>query len=286
MFKGKSKWLLVVALFGGLLAVVGLADLAYKNLPLASVFQNQKAEVNQESQQPVYSFYKDDDVDGLSNGWEYVFGSSAEKADTDGDGYGDKEEVDNGYDPLISGEKKGRLEERKSKNLSIDYYLWAKRNKIQEPDPEDLSKIQAFANKNSLLSVSKPSVDKISLNPDDSQQSLEDYFSQLDQVSFPQAAFDYQSLAENYSEKTQSQLDDLISRVDLALADLRKLSPPKQALTIQQNYLTILETFRFFLEDLKRSKQDPVRIKVNILKAPELIELAIEAETLKAKLLQ
>lgn len=265
------------------MAGVGLVDLAYKNLPLASLFKGQNSNKVEETQEPVYSFYKDDDRDGLSNAWEYVFGSEAKKADTDGDGYSDKKEVDNGYDPLIAGEGKGRLEERKAENLSIDYYVFCHQKGIK-PEVENMANIRKFAHHNHLLSIKKVSKTKVNLNSDNSQEALNSYLVNLDNLSFPQAAFDYQTLAENYSKKAQPQLDDLISRVDLALSDLKQLQPPKQAVDIQRNYLTILQTFRVFLEDLKKAKQDPVRIKINVLKAPQLIELAMEAENLKERL--
>lgn len=43
---------------------------------------------------------KDYDQDGLTDLEETEYGTSIYQADTDGDGYSDKEEIDGGYDPL------------------------------------------------------------------------------------------------------------------------------------------------------------------------------------------
>ncbi|MCB9802570.1 L,D-transpeptidase family protein [Candidatus Nomurabacteria bacterium] len=42
----------------------------------------------------------DTDQDGLNDAWELILGTNLNKADTDGDGYSDGEEVNNSYDPL------------------------------------------------------------------------------------------------------------------------------------------------------------------------------------------
>jgi hypothetical protein len=47
----------------------------------------------------------DPDKDGLSNLDEYTYNTNPTKKDTDGDGYSDKEEIDNGSDPLDPGSK-------------------------------------------------------------------------------------------------------------------------------------------------------------------------------------
>lgn len=42
----------------------------------------------------------DTDADGLNDAWEITLGTNLNKADTDGDGYPDGEEVNNSYDPV------------------------------------------------------------------------------------------------------------------------------------------------------------------------------------------
>jgi LPXTG-site transpeptidase (sortase) family protein len=48
----------------------------------------------------------DPDKDNLPNYLEYIYGTDPLKADTDGDGYSDKQEIINGYDPDAPGDAK------------------------------------------------------------------------------------------------------------------------------------------------------------------------------------
>lgn len=64
------------------------------------------------------------DNDGLSDRMELNFGSDLTNPDTDGDGYGDGEEVDNGYDPLNN--NKAELDKRIEVNTGaqeLSYFL-------------------------------------------------------------------------------------------------------------------------------------------------------------------
>lgn len=69
------------------------------------------------------------DQDGLSEAWEIKFRSNPNKADTDGDGFKDGEEVDNGFNP--AGLNQARLDVSLRINLkeqTLDYllngYIW------------------------------------------------------------------------------------------------------------------------------------------------------------------
>ena len=56
---------------------------------------------------PVITEETDSDNDGLTDIEEYkVYGTDPKKADTDGDGYSDGDEIKNGYNPLGEGELK------------------------------------------------------------------------------------------------------------------------------------------------------------------------------------
>jgi len=62
----------------------------------------------------------DSDKDGLPNYLEYVHGTDPLKADTDGDGYTDKQEIMKGYDPDAPGDAKPAVEITVSKiNVAV-----------------------------------------------------------------------------------------------------------------------------------------------------------------------
>ena len=52
----------------------------------------------------VRDIFADIDKDGLTYYDEYIYGTNPRKADTDGDGYNDGREVQNGYEPAVGGE--------------------------------------------------------------------------------------------------------------------------------------------------------------------------------------
>ncbi len=51
------------------------------------------------------SNYTDSDADGIYDSLENAIGTNKQNKDTDNDGYGDKEELDNGYNPLNGGKQ-------------------------------------------------------------------------------------------------------------------------------------------------------------------------------------
>ncbi len=61
----------------------------------------------------------DFDNDGLSNDLEKAHGTDLNKADTDGDGYDDLAEIENGYDPVVPGEARPTVE-IKIKKIGVD----------------------------------------------------------------------------------------------------------------------------------------------------------------------
>jgi hypothetical protein len=66
----------------------------------------------------------DNDGDGLSNDMEKRLGTDPDKADTDGDGYNDKEEIANGYNPLGEGKaetKSSPIEKAIINNQEIEH---------------------------------------------------------------------------------------------------------------------------------------------------------------------
>lgn len=68
--------------------------------------------------------YRDTDGDGLTDEFEWIFGTSLDNPDTDGDGYSDFEEIDNAYDPLTtSTEKFPRRIEIDLKNQRLFFFV-------------------------------------------------------------------------------------------------------------------------------------------------------------------
>jgi LPXTG-site transpeptidase (sortase) family protein len=67
----------------------------------------------------------DPDKDGLPNYLEYVYGTNPLKADTDGDGFSDKQEIVNGYDPDAPGDAKLNVEVTISKINANAPMVWS-----------------------------------------------------------------------------------------------------------------------------------------------------------------
>lgn len=268
-------------------ACIGAWNLASKGVKSVASLSSQDfaSEESEEQTAPLkkketqYSFYKDKDRDGLTNGWEYVFGTDKKDPDTDGDGYSDKKEAKDGFDPLVEGEAK--LEERKAENISIDYYGWAQKKGINEPTLEFSSRIREFAQSKDLLKLKQvpPSFLKV-----DSNESKQAYLKKLQSVPLPRAAFDYQTLASGYRSDNQAvekKLQDLLTRIEVALTGAKRIKPPPEAKKIHKKHLKVLVNFRAFLKDLKKARRDPVQIKINLLRSGELLKEAFEAEQLK-----
>ncbi|XLQ19670.1 MAG: sortase [Candidatus Moraniibacteriota bacterium] len=74
----------------------GLMDTNSNNIPDKWEIDNMGLLVSDE--------FDDSDNDGLVIYDEYIFGTDPKKSDTDGDGYSDGDEVNNGYDPMALGD--------------------------------------------------------------------------------------------------------------------------------------------------------------------------------------
>lgn len=82
--------------------------------------------------------YDDDpDSDGLPNYLEYVHATNPIKADTDGDGFADKQEITNGYDPDAPGDAKPKVDiEIKKMQIQVPV-IWSQSD-IEKAMLEDL----------------------------------------------------------------------------------------------------------------------------------------------------
>ena len=237
------------------------------------------------STEPVYSFYKDDDIDGLSNAEEKIYGSDPEKSDTDGDGYLDGAEVANGFDPIKAGEAK--LNQRTNLSLTIRYFLWARGEKNIANPKIETGLVQEFGNKYPELTI-LGTVDEKSINliSQSNQETVRNYLSELNKIGLPEGITNYRDIATNFNQNSTGLLDDLLAKIQLAELDFKGLQVPPDAKEIQKGYLTIIQEFANIFSDLRFYQEDPITIEINLIKAQKLIGLSQKIEALKLELIK
>jgi len=235
--------------------------------------------------QTTYSFYKDDDIDGLSNAEEVIFGSSINVADTDGDSYLDGEEVRNGYDPIKAGT--ARLSDRENLNTSIRYHIWLREEKGISEFKTDQALLDEFANRYpEFVQTSEIQDSDIKLISQDNEESVRKYLADLNKIGLPEGLTSYQEIAKEYNETSNALIDDLLGKIELARLDFSYLETPLSAKEIQKGYLTIVKEFSVIFSDLKNYYQNPIQVELNIKKAQKLIDLAQKIEGIKLELIR
>ena len=226
--------------------------------------------------QPIYSFYKDDDLDGLSNAKEIIYGTDPHNPDTDKDGYDDGREVAYGYDPLKPGE--ARLKDRKNLNVTLKYFLWAQSKGDRDPQIRKDLLDRFFQAHPKLLEIHLVSLKDIKIENENDSSALKRYFSELAKVSLPEGATNYQTIAKNYNQSSKSLLEDLLSKVNLAYVDLQKIAVPPAAQNLQRDYLTVIRELYQMFQDLADYRKNPVQIELNLRKSKELLALSQQIE--------
>ncbi|MFA6437043.1 MAG: thrombospondin type 3 repeat-containing protein [Candidatus Paceibacterota bacterium] len=235
--------------------------------------------------QTTYSFYKDDDVDGLSNAEEVIFGSSINVTDTDGDGYLDGEEVRNGYDPIKAGT--ARLSDRENLNASIRYYIWLREEKGISEFKMDQGLLDEFASRYpESVQIGEIQDSDIKLISQDNEESVRKYLADLNKIGLPEGLTSYQEIVKGYDETSNALIDDLLGKIELARLDFSYLETPLSAKEIQKGYLTIVREFSSIFSDLKSYYQNPIQVELNIKKAQKLIDLAQQIENIKLELIR
>jgi hypothetical protein len=235
--------------------------------------------------QTTYSFYKDDDIDGLSNAEEVIFGSSIGATDTDGDGYLDGEEVRNGYDPIKAGT--ARLSDRENLGTSIRYYIWIREEKGISEFKMDQGLLDEFAIRYpEFAQISEIQDGDIKLISQDNEESIRKYLADLNKIGLPEGITSYQEIVKGYDETSNVLIDDLLGKMELAHLDFSYLETPLSAKEIQRGYLTIVKEFSNIFSDLKSYYQNPVQVELNIKKAQKLIDLAQKIENIKLELIR
>jgi hypothetical protein len=274
----KRKILFLLFAFGGVLALAALFQ--WTNKGSKEIASLNDALNTAASSASIYSFYKDDDLDGLSNAEEVIYGSSVIISDTDGDNYLDGEEVMNGYDPIKAGSAK--LRERTNLSLTIQYFLWAKEaKKITNPKIED-NLVKEFANQNpALITITTIDDKDIILISQNDQVSVRNYLSELNKIGLPEGIASYKDIADSFNQNSVQLLNDLLAKIELAKIDFKNLQTPPDAKEIQKGYLTIIKEFSDIFSDLRFYQEDPITIELNLIKAEKLIDLSQKIDDLK-----
>ena len=279
----KKKIFFLVFAIGGVLLLAGLFQWTGQDR------QNQSASLEQAteegSQAGIYSFYKDDDLDRLSNAKEVIYSSSLNVPDTDGDGYSDSEEVENGYDPIVAGSAK--LRDRTYLSATLQYFLWLQEEKdIKNPEIET-ELVNEFSEKYpETIAIKYIDKKEIKLLSQDDKEAIRNYLAETNKISLPEGIISYQEIAQGYSRENMPILEDILGKIELAYLDFSYLQAPPSAEKIQQGYLTIVREFSNIFSDLRFFQEDPVRIELNLKKAQKLIELSEEIEKQKLELIK
>ncbi len=282
----RRKFFFLIFAVGGVLVLLIFWQIIRQNFALqgeASLKSNLDS-FTQNRQVP-YSFYQDSDLDSLSNAKEKIYGTSPLNPDTDGDGYLDGDEVAHGYNPLVAGDAK--LVQRKNLSITIQYFLWARREKKLADPKLDQNLINDFFNaRPGLTTISLIKDNSIHIIADNSPAAIRGYLAGLNKISLPEGMVSYQKIARHYSSKNINLLKDLLNKIELAEIDLKSLKTPPAAKEIQRRYLTIIKAFYNMFSDLQYYQKDPLKIELNVRKAQALIQLSQEAEALKLELIK
>lgn len=230
----------------------------------------------------LYSFYSDDDFDKLSNAEEIIWGSNPKIADTDSDGYQDGDEIKNGYDPLVGGVGKGRLQERPVLTLSQKYFLWLWNQKNVQNPILDQKLVQEFLSQNKNFDLPAVSISEIKILETSDAGALKKYLQDsLDIAALPES---YIKLSQKASEGDKESIGKASEFINENKDKLSALMVPKPALEIHKKYLAVFKSLSQMVDDLNKIEEDPIRVALNIQKGQYLVQVAIELEKEKLSL--
>ncbi len=223
----------------------------------------------------IYSFYADDDRDGLSNAKELIYGSDPNNRDTDGDNINDNDEVKRGNDPLRAGTVP--LKERLIKNYTIDYFVWASSVK-KIPDPTiDSALVDEFISNLDPKNFELIEIDD-SVIRQNNNISLKSYFDQINQIKFPEAISTYKDIADGFlrGEVNFDELSRLVNSLELSLVDIKRIETPKELAAYHKKIIKLFTNFLVLVRDLSGIYTDPVKIYLNNRKGLKLYVMAQE----------
>lgn len=271
------------------LVFIALTLLVSRVLPKSNLLQI-KANLTQNqnsSSKTLYSFFIDDDNDGLSNAKEEIYGTDPKNPDTDSDGYQDGQEVKKGYDPAAPG--KARLDDRPNLSLTIQFLTWSQ-EKLGSSDPQiEPQLVQEFFSQKGKLTWSLPeiSLSEIKLASENNDRALQTWLQKTAEITLPQIASSYQEIAQSLlAEKPQEDLAVIIQGLEKAYQSFSQIPTPSQALELQKDYLGSLKLLLKLFSDLKKIRQDPVQIRLNQQIGLWLAQKMDEMNVTRAKLAQ
>ena len=205
--------------------------------------------------------------------------------DTDGDGYLDGEEAENGYDPIVAGSAK--LKERTNLNITIQYFLWLQEKQgIKDPKIDDGLIGKFLEDYPEAIQIKYINTKEIKFISQDNKEAVRSYLAELNKISLPEGMISYKEIAKSYSQDVLPLLNDILGKIELAYLDFTYLKTPPSAEKIQQGYLTVVKGFSDIFSDLKFYQENPVKIELNLKKAQKLIELSEEIEREKLELIK
>lgn len=231
----------------------------------------------------VYSFYADDDKDGLSNAEELIYGSNPNNKDTDKDSVDDGEEVKQGTDPLKMGAVP--LSERVVKNYTIDYFSWLRSRKGIIDPTIDPALIDEFISK-----LAPENFELVAISDGDirynNSLSVAEYFDKIRQIKFPEAINTYKNIADGFlkGKVDLTELSELINSIELSLFDLKQIGAPQKTAVYHKKLIGLFTNFLILIKDLNNIYTDPVKIYLNHRKGLKLFMLAQELNELKRSL--
>lgn len=284
-----------VFIIGALFATVGLFSLGRVALTKLGLFSDRSQPSSLgKTEEALFSFFLDDDDDGLTNAWEYIFNSDPNNPDTSGDDKSDAEKVSLKLDPRASFEDRPLPLSLRENNLSVKFYFWAKEKKGYEapiPNQELLSEFYLAEGKDLLRLARVPDTDIIQA-PDDGLEVAAEYFAKLATLPLPAVSSDYNKIAQALGQDDYQSGPVLVSlgsdRQNLQASYLAftRVPVPASLVEVHKDYLTILATLDQMFQDLEQWRSDPIRAMLNAYLNDELFKLVQGLQDKKTKILE
>jgi len=230
------------------------------------------------------SFLHDDDNDGLSNAKELIYGTNVNKTDSDNDGYKDGDEVQNGYDPSLTG--KARVEEniKLSSNLTVQYFSWVMaRTGDKDPRLEE-KQITKFLEDKKMDTLTLPEISDrdINISANRGAEGVKNYLNDFSNIKLPSETGSYLDVAQNV---IQQQRKDVVESIIGGIAEteqhVRNLQTPAEAVELHKGYLALFKGLHNLFADLYEIDRDPVKLMRDVKWGSDLIAEGTRLERIR-----